>query len=315
MQEETDKNTDAKKCCGKEACSKLGECKKLDGKAAAAQIKEELRVRIENLKKKGVKTGLGTLLVGNNPGSVRYVAGKHQDCEQVGIESIREELPENASFEDIAAAVKRLNENPSCTGFIVQLPLPKGIDENAIISLIDPDKDADGMHPYNLGRLVLSVSKTPDTPVPCTPHGIIELLDRNGISFENKSVCVVGRGITVGRTVGLLLTNRENNATVTLCHTRTPNLKERLLQADIIIAAAGSEYCIKPEFVKDGAVLVDVGVSRVWDEEREKYVIHGDIDPACRETASAYTPNPGGVGPMTRAMLLENVVRIAERSA
>lgn len=286
---------------------------KLDGKAVSAQIKEDLRERVERLKEQGVVPGLGTLLVGSDPGSVKYVAGKHADCEEVGIRSIKRELPENATFEQIAQAVRELNDDPECTGFIVQMPLPKGVDSNAIIGMIDPAKDADGMHPYNLGELVLHVRGDVSTPLPCTPRGIIELLKAYDIDLNGKEVCVLGRGITVGRTIGLLLASRGVNATVTLCHTGTKDVHDHMRRADVIVAAMGVAGFVKPEDVKEGAVLVDVGVSRVFDEEAGRYRIKGDIDKDCRERSGAYTPNPGGVGPMTRAMLLANVVEAAER--
>ncbi|NMM99550.1 bifunctional 5,10-methylene-tetrahydrofolate dehydrogenase/5,10-methylene-tetrahydrofolate cyclohydrolase [Bifidobacterium sp. DSM 109958] len=287
---------------------------RLDGKLTAARIKEDLSRRVARLKDQGVVPGLGTLLVGSDPGSLKYVAGKHADCAEVGIASIRRELPADASFADVAAAVRELNEDPACTGYIVQLPLPEGIDGNAIIDLIDPRKDADGMHPYNLGELVLHPSGEITTPLPCTPSGVLALLDAYGIDLKGKEVCVLGRGITVGRTIGLLLSRREVNATVTLCHTRTVDVEDHMRRADVIVAAMGSAGFVKPECVKPGAVLVDVGVSRVWDEQAGRYRIRGDVDRACYEVASAYTPNPGGVGPMTRAMLLSNLVGIAERS-
>lgn len=287
---------------------------KIDGVAAAARIKEDLAGRVSALAAKGVVPGLGTLLVGNDPGSMKYVAGKHRDSLEVGITSIREELAADAGFEEIAEAVARLNANPACTGYIVQLPLPQGIDENAILDLIDPAKDADGLHPYNLGQLVTHISQAPMSPQPCTPRGIIELLESAGIDFDGKEVCVVGRGITVGRSIGLLLTRKDVNATVTLCHRGTQDVAAHTRTADIVICAAGSAHFLKPEAVKPGAVLVDVGVSRVVDPETGKGRILGDVDPACYEIASAYTPNPGGVGPMTRAMLLKNVVEIAERA-
>ncbi|MBT1166700.1 bifunctional methylenetetrahydrofolate dehydrogenase/methenyltetrahydrofolate cyclohydrolase [Bifidobacterium simiarum] len=287
---------------------------RLDGKAAAASIKADLAARVERLKEQGVNPGLGTLLVGRDPGSVKYVAGKHRDCAEVGIASIAEELPETASFDEIVAAVHRLNENPACTGFIVQLPLPKGIDENAVIDEIDPAKDADGMHPYNLGELVLHPRGELTTPLPCTPHGVVELLAMNGIDLNGKHVVVLGRGITIGRTIGLLIGRKEINATVTCCHTGTRNIHELMRQADVIVAAMGSAHFVKPEDVRPDAVLVDVGVSRVTDPETGKSRILGDVDPAAREVCYAYTPNPGGVGPMTRAMLVSNVVDIAERS-
>ena len=242
------------------------------------------------------------------------MAGKHADCQEVGIRSIKRELPEDASAEDIAAVVRELNDDPACTGFIVQMPLPNGIDENAIIGLIDPAKDADGMHPYNLGELVLHVRGDLDTPLPCTPRGIVELLRAYDIDLNGKEVCVLGRGITVGRTIGLLLARRDVNATVTLCHTGTRDVRAHMLRADVIVAAMGSAGFVRPQDVKEGAVLVDVGVSRVYDSEAGRYRIKGDIDKACRDKAAAYTPNPGGVGPMTRAMLLANVVDMAERA-
>lgn len=287
----------------------------LDGKSVAAQVKEDLARRVGALRQQGIQPGLGTLLVGNDPGSMKYVAGKHADCAQVGITSIRKDLPADATERQIGQAIDELNADSSCTGFIVQLPLPAGVDEMSAIARIDPGKDVDGMHPYNLGELVLHTSGTISTPLPCTPRGVLALLDHYGIDLNGKEVCVLGRGITIGRTIGLLLTRREVNATVTLCHTGTRNVREHMRRADVIVAAMGSAGFVKPEDIKDGAVLVDVGVSRVWDEQAGRYRIKGDIDKACYEKAGAYTPNPGGVGPMTRAMLLSNVVEIAERSA
>lgn len=286
---------------------------KIDGKMVSAQIKANLTERVASLKERGVNPGLGTILVGSDPGSVKYVAGKHADCAEIGVNSIRKELPADATFEQIAEAVQELNADPACTGYIVQLPLPKGIDENAIIDLIDPKKDADGMHPYNLGELVLHARGDITTPLPCTPRGVIELLNAYDIDLDGKEVCVLGRGITIGRTVGLLLTRKAVNATVTLCHTGTKDVRKHMREADVIIAAMGSAGFVKPEDVKESAVLVDVGVSRVFDEEAGRYRVKGDVDKACYEKVSAYTPNPGGVGPMTRAMLLENVVEMAER--
>lgn len=288
---------------------------KIDGKKVAAEIKANLAERVAKLKAQGVVPGLGTLLVGEDPGSLKYVAGKHADCAEVGINSVRKDLPATASFDEIADAVRELNEDPACTGFIVQLPLPRGIDQNAIIDLIDPAKDADGMHPYNLGELVLHVRGDITTPLPCTPRGVIELLDAYDIDLNGKEVCVLGRGITIGRTIGLLLTRNAVNATVTLCHTGTRDVTDHMCRADVIVAAMGSAGFVTPDKIKEGAVLVDVGVSRVFDEEAGRYRIKGDVDKACYEVASAYTPNPGGVGPMTRAMLLSNVVGIAERQA
>lgn len=286
---------------------------KIDGKMISARIKEDLARRVAALKQRGVEPGLGTILVGSDPGSVKYVAGKHADCAEIGVTSIKRELPADATFDQIAAAVNELNADPACTGYIVQLPLPKGIDENAVIDLIDPKKDADGMHPYNLGELVLHPRGEIATPLPCTPRGVIELLGAYDIDLNGKEVCVLGRGITIGRTVGLMLTRKEVNATVTLCHTGTRDVRDHMRRADVIVAAMGSAAFVKPDDIKEGAVLVDVGVSRVFDEEAGRYRVRGDIDKACYEKASAYTPNPGGVGPMTRAMLLENVVEMAER--
>ena len=287
----------------------------LSGTQTAATIKAELAQRVEALASRGVTPGLGTLLVGEDPGSQWYVAGKHRDCAEIGIASIREDLPETATQEEIEAAVRRLNENPDCTGYIVQLPLPKGIDENRILSLIDPAKDADGLHPQNLGNLVLRVKEDIDTPLPCTPAGIVELLSRYDIDLNGKHVVVLGRGVTVGRPIGLLLTRKSVNATVTLTHTGTQDLPALVAQADVIVAAAGQAGMVTADMVKDGAILVDVGVSRETDPETGKSKVVGDIALEARERASAFTPNPGGVGPMTRAMLLVNVVQIAERRA
>ena len=286
----------------------------LDGKATAAAIKAELTVRVAALAARGVRPGLGTLLVGDDPGSRWYVNGKHKDCAEVGIASIREDLPATATQEDIEAAVARLNADPECTGFIVQLPLPKGIDTNRVLELVDPDKDADGLHPTNLGRLVLRVNQEITSPLPCTPRGIIELLERHGIELAGADVVVVGRGTTVGRSIGLLLTRRAVNATVTLTHTGTDDLAEHTRNADVIIAAAGVPGIITADIVKPGAVVVDVGVSRVADPETGVTRIAGDVDPGVAEIASWISPNPGGVGPMTRAMLLNNVVESAERA-
>ncbi|KAB8297581.1 bifunctional methylenetetrahydrofolate dehydrogenase/methenyltetrahydrofolate cyclohydrolase [Bifidobacterium apri] len=287
----------------------------LDGKSVAAQIKADLGARVAALKEQGIQPGLGTLLVGNDPGSVKYVAGKHADCAEVGITSIRRDLPAGATQSQIAQAIDELNADPACTGFIVQLPLPADVDELSMIARIDPGKDVDGMHPYNLGELVLHTSGDIATPLPCTPRGVLTLLDHYGIDLDGKEVCVLGRGITIGRTIGLLLSRRSVNATVTLCHTGTKDVHEHMRRADVIIAAMGSAGFVKPDDVKPGAVLVDVGVSRVWDEQAGRYRIKGDVDKACYDKAGAYTPNPGGVGPMTRAMLLANVVEIAERNA
>ncbi len=275
----------------------------LDGKAAATAIKAELRERVSALADRGIVPGLGTILVGEDPGSQWYVAGKHRDCAEVGIESIRLDLPDTATQADVEAAVDQLNADPACTGYIVQLPLPKGLDENAVIGRIDPDKDADGLHPTNLGWLVLGK----EASLPCTPRGIIELLRRNNVAIAGQHVVVVGRGITVGRPMGLLLTRRSENATVTLCHTGTSDLGAEVRRADIVIAAAGVPGIITADMVKPGAALLDVGVSR-----NENGIV-GDVAPEAYEVAGWVSPNPGGVGPMTRAMLLSNVVDTAER--
>lgn len=277
----------------------------LDGKAAAAAIKSELRGRVSVLRDHGLTPGLGTILVGEDPGSKWYVAGKHRDCVEVGIESIRIDLPATATQDQVEAAVDQLNADPACTGYIVQLPLPKGLDENAVIGRIDPAKDADGLHPTNLGWLVLGK----EAPLPCTPHGIVELLRRNDVPIAGRHVVIVGRGITVGRPLGLLLTRRSENATVTLCHTGTSDLAAEVRRADIVIAAAGVPGIITADMVKPGAALLDVGVSRGEDG------IVGDVHSDAAEVAGWISPNPGGVGPMTRAMLLANVVDAAESSA
>lgn len=287
----------------------------LDGKATAATIKAELAERVAALAERGIVPGLGTLLVGSDPGSTWYVNGKHKDCAEVGITSIREDLPETATQADIEAAVQRLNDNPACTGFIVQLPLPNGIDTNRVLELVDPDKDADGLHPTNLGRLVLRVGEDVTSSLPCTPKGIIELLERHGVSLAGKHIVVVGRGTTVGRSIGLLLTRKAVNATVTLCHTGTTDLAAHTRRADVIIAAAGVPGIIAADMVKDGVVLVDVGVSRVADPVTGKSKVAGDVSLEAVAKASWYSPNPGGVGPMTRAMLLDNVVAASERRA
>ncbi|MFT8593304.1 MAG: bifunctional methylenetetrahydrofolate dehydrogenase/methenyltetrahydrofolate cyclohydrolase [Bifidobacterium sp.] len=287
----------------------------LDGNAVSQTVKRDLRQRVERLQQRGIYPGLGTLLVGDDPASARYVAGKHRDCAEVGIKSIRCDLPGDATTDDIITMVDRLNSDRSCTGFIVQLPLPKGTDTHAVIDRIDASKDADGMHPYNLGQLVLHVSGPISTPLPCTPRGVLELLDAYHIDLNGKKICVIGRGITIGRTIGLLLTRKECNATVTLCHTGTQDLHDEMKRADIIVSATGRPGIVRAEDVREGAILVDVGISRVQDKETGKWRISGDIDPSARTVAGAYTPNPGGVGPMTRAMLLTNVVEAAERQA
>lgn len=276
----------------------------LDGSATAATIKGELRERVERLNAAGIRPGLGTILVGDDPGSKWYVAGKHRDCAEVGIASIRIDLPASASQADVEAAVAQLNDDPTCTGYIVQLPLPRGLDENRVLGLIDPAKDADGLHPTNLGWLVLGQ----DAPLPCTPFGIVELLRRHGVPIDGAEVVVVGRGVTVGRPLGLLLTRRSENATVSLCHTGTKDLAAHTRAADIVVAAAGVPSLITADMVKPGAALLDVGVSRVDGK------VAGDFAPDVWDTAGWVSPNPGGVGPMTRAMLLANVVAAAEKS-
>ena len=286
----------------------------LDGAATARAIKAEITQRVAVLAARGVVPGLGTVLVGDDPGSRVYVKGKHRDCAEVGIASIRVDLPAAATQTQIEAAVARLNADPACTGFIVQLPLPAGIDTNRVLELVDPAKDADGRHPTNLGRLVLRVNGPIDSPLPCTPRGIIELLVRHGIVLAGLDVVVVGRGTTVGRTIGLLLTRREFNATVTLTHTGTRDLAEHTRNADVIVAAAGVRGIITADLVKPGAIVLDVGVTRVVDAETGKMSLAGDVDPGVAEVAGWLSPNPGGVGPMTRAMLLANVVEAAERA-
>ena len=277
----------------------------LDGKATAAEIKSELALRVAELASRGVVPGLGTVLVGDDPGSRSYVGGKHRDCAEVGIASIRVDLPASASQGDVEDAVRALNDDPSCTGYIVQLPLPKGLDANRVLELMDPAKDADGLHPTNLGRLVLG---TP-APLPCTPRGIVELLRRYDVPINGAEVCVVGRGVTVGRPLGLLLTRKSENATVTLCHTGTRDLAAHTRNADIVVAAAGVAHVLTPDMVKPGAAVLDVGITRT------EAGLVGDVHPDVHEVAAFVAPMPGGVGPMTRAMLLLNVVETAERSA
>jgi methylenetetrahydrofolate dehydrogenase (NADP+)/methenyltetrahydrofolate cyclohydrolase len=285
----------------------------LDGKATAAAIKAELKERVSALREKGIVPGLGTILVGDDPGSQWYVAGKHRDCAEVGIASIRRDLPADISQAELEAVVEELNADPDCTGFIVQLPLPGHLDTDAILELVDPAKDADGLHPTNLGRLVLNVNRPITSPLPCTPRGVIELMLRHGIDIRGKDVVVVGRGVTVGRSIGALLTRREYNATVTLTHTGTRDLDEHLRRADIVVAAAGVAGLVTAANVKPGAIVLDVGVSRVEDPVTGKSVVAGDVAPDVAEVASWVSPNPGGVGPMTRALLLQNVVESAER--
>ena len=278
---------------------------KLDGTATATAIKSELAERVTALREQGVVPGLGTVLVGDDPGSRWYVNGKHKDCAEVGIASLREDLPATATQDEVLAAVRRLNDDPACTGYIVQLPLPKGIDENAVLGAIDPTKDADGLHPTSLGWLVLGE----EAPLPCTPYGIVELLRRHGVEIAGAEVVVVGRGVTVGRPLGLLLTRRSENATVTLCHTGTRDLAAHTRTADIVVAAAGVPGIITADMVREGAAVLDVGVSRVDGK------LAGDVAADVWDVAGWVSPNPGGVGPMTRAMLLSNVVGLAEQAA
>jgi methylenetetrahydrofolate dehydrogenase (NADP+)/methenyltetrahydrofolate cyclohydrolase len=278
----------------------------LDGRATAKAIKEELRERVTRLADAGSRPGLGTVLVGNDPGSVQYVAGKHRDCAQVGITSHEVHEPAGVSPSVLRDRIEALNADPACTGFIVQLPLPDGLDAQELLELVDPDKDADGLHPTNLGRLVLGF----EAPLPCTPRGIVELLRRHGISTFGAGVCVVGRGVTVGRPLGLLLTRRTENATVTLCHTGTTDLAAETRRADIVVVAAGVPGLLTADMVRPGAVVVDVGIARTADGS-----MLGDVAREVAEIASWVAPMPGGVGPMTRAMLLTNVVEAAERVA
>jgi methylenetetrahydrofolate dehydrogenase (NADP+)/methenyltetrahydrofolate cyclohydrolase len=275
----------------------------LDGKVLAASIKQDLAARTVALKAKGITPGLGTVLVGDDPGSHSYVGGKHRDCQEVGINSIRVDLPADATQADVLAAIRDLNNAKECTGYIVQLPLPRGIDTQVILEAIDPAKDADGLHPMNLGRLVAGY----DAPLPCTPRGIVELLNHYKVPLNGAEVVVIGRGLTVGRPLGLLLTRKQENATVTLTHTGTKDLAAHTRRADIVVAAIGQAHFLKAEMIKPGAAVLDVGISRT------DAGLLGDIDPGVREVASWIAPMPGGVGPMTRAMLVTNVVDACER--
>ncbi|WP_193361581.1 bifunctional methylenetetrahydrofolate dehydrogenase/methenyltetrahydrofolate cyclohydrolase [Gordonia polyisoprenivorans] len=275
---------------------------RLDGKATRDEIFTDLAARVEKLRSAGVTPGLGTILVGDDPGSQSYVKGKHADCARIGVSSIRKDLPADTTTEDLDAAIDELNADPACTGYIVQLPLPKHLDENAALERIDPAKDADGLHPINLGRLVLGKEST----LPCTPRGVIHLLRRYGIDIAGARVTVIGRGVTIGRPIGLLLTRRSENATVTLCHTGTRDLAAEVARADIVIAAAGVPHLVTADMVKPGAAVIDVGVSRTEDGLR------GDVAPDVWDVAGHVSPNPGGVGPLTRAFLLVNVVERAE---
>lgn len=280
----------------------------LDGRATLATIKSELTVRVNALAERGVLAGLGTVLVGDDPASHWYVRAKHRDCQQIGVASIRRELPPGATQAEVEAVVDELNADPACTGFLVQQPT--GLDEFAIVSRVDPAKDVDGLHPMNLGWLVLGKS----APTPCTPSGVIELLRRYDVPLAGAQVCVIGRGMTVGRPLGLMLTRRSENATVTLCHTGTRDLVDVVRRADIVVAAAGVPGLVTAEMVKPGAAVLDVGVSRMTGPDGVS-VVAGDVAGDVAEVAGWVSPNPGGVGPMTRAMLLTNVIEAAERAA
>ena len=274
----------------------------LDGKALATIVKADLRTRTEVLKTRGITPGLGTVLVGDDAGSHSYVAGKHRDCQEVGINSIRVDLPASATQGDVMAAINELNSAKECTGYIVQLPMPTGINAQAILEAIDPAKDADGLHPMNLGRLVSGYA----APLPCTPRGIVALLRHYEIPIAGAEVCVIGRGLTVGRPLGLLLTRKDENATVTLTHTGTKDLAKHVKQADIVIAAIGKAHFLTAQMIKPGATVLDVGISRTGAG------LMGDVHPNVSEVAANIAPMPGGVGPMTRAMLLTNVVEACE---
>ncbi|WP_345751571.1 bifunctional methylenetetrahydrofolate dehydrogenase/methenyltetrahydrofolate cyclohydrolase [Microbacterium rhizophilus] len=287
---------------------------KLDGVATAKAIKDELAQRIAALKEKGVTPGIATVLVGADPASQLYVGMKHKQSEAIGMNSIQRELPADATQEQVEELIDALNADPTCHGYIVQLPLPKHLDTDAILERIDPAKDADGLHPTNLGRLVLNVNEPIATPLPCTPRGVIELLTRNGYDLKGKHVVVVGRGVTIGRPMGLLLTRRDVNATVTQVHTGTPDMGPYLRQADVIVAGAGVKHLITAADVKPGAAVLDVGVTREQDPETGRSKVYGDVHPDVADVAGFLSPNPGGVGPMTVALLMTNVVEAAERS-
>ncbi len=278
----------------------------LDGLATAKAIKAELAVEVAKLRQSGINPGLGTLLVGDDPGSHSYVGGKHRDCAEVGINSIRIDLPASATLNDIKAAVQELNESKEVTGYIVQLPLPGGIDSNAILELMDPAKDADGLHPINLGRLVMNVAGDMKSPLPCTPSGIVELLKRYQVPTKGAEVAIIGRGLTVGRPLGLLMTRKGIDSTVTLLHSASNDIPAAVQRADIVVAALGQPHFVKPEWIKPGAAVLDVGITRTAQG------LTGDVDPKVAEVAGWLSPNPGGVGPMTRAMLLKNVVLAAQ---
>ncbi|MGP9693928.1 bifunctional methylenetetrahydrofolate dehydrogenase/methenyltetrahydrofolate cyclohydrolase [Brachybacterium sp. AOP25-B2-12] len=288
----------------------------LDGRATAKAITQELRARVEALVARGITPGIATVLVGDDPGSHLYVGMKHRRSQEIGMESIQVELPGDVTQTELEATIDRLNADPACHGYIVQLPLPAHLDTDVVLARIDPAKDADGLHPMNLGRLVLNVNDPITTSLPCTPRAAIELLERSGYDLAGKDVVVVGRGVTIGRSIGLLLTRRQINATVTLTHTGTTDLAAHLRRADVIVAAAGVKHLVRPEDVRPGAAVLDVGVTRGEKiPGTGKYRVHGDVDPAVAEVAGFLSPNPGGVGPMTVALLLTNVVEAAERAA
>lgn len=278
----------------------------LDGLATAKTIKRELAVEVEALKRNGITPGLGTLLVGDDPGSHSYVGGKHRDCAEVGINSIRIDLPATATLSDIKSAVRDLNQAKEVTGYIVQLPLPGGIDSNSILELMDPAKDADGLHPINLGRLVMNVAGEMKSPLPCTPNGIVELLKRYQVPTAGSEVAIIGRGLTVGRPLSLLMTRKGIDATVTVLHSSSKDIASAVRRADIVVAAIGQPHFVKPEWIKPGAAVLDVGITRTESG------LTGDVDPRVADVAGWLSPNPGGVGPMTRAMLLKNVVLAAQ---
>jgi len=288
---------------------------RLDGVATAAAIKSELTERVSALRERGIIPGLGTLLVGDDAGSQSYVSLKHRYSLEIGVESIRIDLPADASEAEVHAAIARLNADPQVTGYLVQLPLPKGMDEHAALVAVDPAKDVDGLHPQNLGELVLGVEGELGTPLPCTPAGIIELLRRYEVPLEGRHVVVVGRGLTVGRPIGLMLTRRGVDATVTLAHSRTADLAAEVRRADVVVAAVGVPHLIQAEWIKPGSAVLDVGVTRVGTTESGRAKLAGDVHPDVAEVAGWLSPNPGGVGPMTVAMLLSNVVRAAELAA
>ena len=285
---------------------------RLDGLATAKAIKAEIAERVIHLKQKGITPGLGTLLVGDDPGSHSYVSGKHRDCAEVGIHSIRIDMPADSSVDDIRSAIRDLNEDKEVTGYIIQLPLPFGINTNAMLEMIDPKKDADGLHPTNLGRLVLGVSGELTSPLPCTPAGIVELLSRYDVPMHGAEVAVIGRGVTVGRPLGLLMSRKGIDSTVTLLHSGSRDIEHAIKRADIVVAALGVAHFVQPEWIKPGAAVLDVGITRVVDAEGKATLV-GDVHPDVANVAGFLSPNPGGVGPMTRAMLLKNVVDAASR--